>query len=356
MADRTGFELEQRQRVVGSGSLLRSDGTRIYALDLPKGPAKPVEIMNRKVEQYASGPGMVHEPLAGSLRGDSPSPNASDGRIAQITALDDPVSLGKLREEPNHLSRHEGDPRVTSRPHEFPALFQGASEGLFHEDGLAGADRPQPKFEMEVGGQAYVDHVRRRDEVVFGGHRIRSPPLRKLPRLLGVRLKKRNLDVRHELVLGSVDVTHPPCAENPHSHGASLSQHAQATRRLAHNRTMIWVLGFAIGAAAGVLSGLFGIGGGVLIVPGLIYLLGFGQAKAQGTSLAALVLPVGLLGLVNYYKQGQADVKLGLLVAVGLFGGAYVGSKFALNMDESLLRRSFAVLLVLVALQLFFKK
>jgi hypothetical protein len=114
-------------------------------------------------------------------------------------------------------------------------------------------------------------------------------------------------------------------------------------------------LSFAgIGIVAGVVGGIFGIGGGVVILPALIFFKGYGQKMAQGTSLVALLAPVGLLGLMNYYKAGNADLKGGAWIAAGFFGGAYLGSKFALGLDEGLLRRGFAVFLVLVAIQLWF--
>ncbi|MBX3117526.1 MAG: sulfite exporter TauE/SafE family protein [Fimbriimonadaceae bacterium] len=119
---------------------------------------------------------------------------------------------------------------------------------------------------------------------------------------------------------------------------------------------MEWLIGLGIGLAGGVLSGMFGIGGGIIIVPALIYFMQFSQQKAQGTSLAALLLPVGILGFWNYYQKQQADFKIGALVAAGLFVGAFFGSKIAVQIDDTLLRKSFAVFLVLVALQLFFKK
>lgn len=115
-------------------------------------------------------------------------------------------------------------------------------------------------------------------------------------------------------------------------------------------------ISLVIGAAAGVLGGLFGIGGGVLIIPALIFVLGFSQQKAQGTSLVALLAPVGILGVVNYAKAQQIDWKIGVLIAAGFVGGAFFGSRFALSLDETLLRKLFAGFLVLVAIQLFFKK
>jgi uncharacterized protein len=111
-----------------------------------------------------------------------------------------------------------------------------------------------------------------------------------------------------------------------------------------------------VGLAAGVFGGLFGVGGGIIIVPALIYGFGFNQKLAQGTSLVVFLLPVGLLSVMNYYKEKQVDFAAGLLIAAGLFAGAYVGSKVALSMDDSLLRKIFAVFLVIAAVQLFFKK
>jgi uncharacterized membrane protein YfcA len=111
-----------------------------------------------------------------------------------------------------------------------------------------------------------------------------------------------------------------------------------------------------IGLAAGVLGGMFGIGGGVMMVPALIYLKGFSQKKAQGTSLAVFMLPVALLGFLNYYKEGEADLFGGAWMAAGVFCGAFLGSKLAVGMDEALLRKLFAGLLILVAVQLFLKK
>jgi uncharacterized membrane protein YfcA len=116
------------------------------------------------------------------------------------------------------------------------------------------------------------------------------------------------------------------------------------------------VIGAVIGICAGILGGLFGIGGGILIVPACIYLLGFTQARAQGTSLVALLLPVGILGVLNYAKAGNVDWKVGAVIAVLFVGGAYFGSKIALSIDENLLRKLFAGFLVLIAIQLFLKK
>ena len=114
----------------------------------------------------------------------------------------------------------------------------------------------------------------------------------------------------------------------------------------------------AVGLVAGICSGLFGIGGGIIIVPLLVYLAHTGQHKAVGTSLIALLLPVGALAVYEYYKAGkimQQDIVFGLLVAVGLFAGAWLGSRIGLNLSETVLRKSFAVFLVLVGVRFFFK-
>lgn len=113
-----------------------------------------------------------------------------------------------------------------------------------------------------------------------------------------------------------------------------------------------------IGLAAGICSGLFGIGGGIIIVPMLIFLAGVSQHKAVGTSLVALLLPVGILAVYEYYKSGkieQQDIIFGLLIALGLFIGAFAGSKLGLSMSESLLRRAFAVFVILVGIRLLVK-
>jgi uncharacterized membrane protein YfcA len=109
-----------------------------------------------------------------------------------------------------------------------------------------------------------------------------------------------------------------------------------------------------IGMLAGVLSGVFGIGGGVVIVPALIFLAGFTPITATGTSLAALLLPVGALGAMEYYRRGHLNISVGLWVALGLFLGAWLGAKFANQLSPVQLRRAFAVFLVLVAGRMWF--
>ena len=109
-----------------------------------------------------------------------------------------------------------------------------------------------------------------------------------------------------------------------------------------------------IGLAAGLLSGLFGIGGGILIVPALLLVGRMAPATATGTSLGALLLPVGALGAWQYYKNGHVEVRASLLIALGLLVGAYFGARFAQGLDPVLARRAFAVFLVLVSVKLWF--
>lgn len=110
----------------------------------------------------------------------------------------------------------------------------------------------------------------------------------------------------------------------------------------------------AIGIAAGVLSGLFGIGGGIIIVPALMYLAHMESQRAVGTSLGALLLPVGILGALAYHKAGHIDIRASLLLAAGLAVGAYLGAQISLHVDATTLRKVFAMFLVLVAGKLWF--
>jgi uncharacterized membrane protein YfcA len=110
-----------------------------------------------------------------------------------------------------------------------------------------------------------------------------------------------------------------------------------------------------IGATAGVLSGLFGIGGGLMIVPALIVLAKFPTKLALGTSLGALLLPVGLLGAYAYWQQGYLNARASLLIALGLFFGAWAGAKLAQVLPSAILQRLFAVFIVAMAVQLWLK-
>ncbi|HET6798632.1 MAG TPA: sulfite exporter TauE/SafE family protein [Gemmatimonadales bacterium] len=108
----------------------------------------------------------------------------------------------------------------------------------------------------------------------------------------------------------------------------------------------------AVGLVAGVLSGLFGIGGGIMIIPSLIFLAKFPTKLAIGTSLGAMLLPVGLLGAFTYYQDGNLNPKGSLLIGLGLFLGVYVGARLAQQLSGVTLQRMFAVLLLVVAVRL----
>ena len=113
----------------------------------------------------------------------------------------------------------------------------------------------------------------------------------------------------------------------------------------------------ALGVGAGVLSGIFGIGGGVLIVPALAFLLGVPQQTASAMSLVALLLPVGAFGVWEYYRSGKITVDqigYGLLIAIGIFFGTYIGARLATPVSDMVLKRGFSVLLFLVALRFWF--
>lgn len=107
-----------------------------------------------------------------------------------------------------------------------------------------------------------------------------------------------------------------------------------------------------IGLAAGVLSGLFGVGGGILIVPALVLLADFPHRIALGTSLGALLLPVGLLGAYTYWQHGNLDIRTSLLLALGLFAGVYVGARLAHVISAPTLQRMFAVFIIVMAVRL----
>ena len=115
---------------------------------------------------------------------------------------------------------------------------------------------------------------------------------------------------------------------------------------------MTWVLISMLGLFAGVVSGLFGVGGAVVIIPGLVLIAKLPQHTAHGTSLAALLLPVGLLGTLEYYKRGQVNIAFAAVVAVGLLIGAYFGARLAGSISDETLRKIFGGFLLLIAVKL----
>jgi uncharacterized membrane protein YfcA len=119
--------------------------------------------------------------------------------------------------------------------------------------------------------------------------------------------------------------------------------------------TIIGIL--IIGLIAGFLSSMVGIGGGTIIVPGLVLLFSMSQKMAQGTSLAIMLPPIGILAVVNYYKAGYVDFRAAAFLCVAFVVGSYFGSKIALDLPEGILKKIFAIfLLVLAAKYLFFDK
>ena len=117
---------------------------------------------------------------------------------------------------------------------------------------------------------------------------------------------------------------------------------------------MMWVGVSILGLLAGVISGLFGVGGAVVIIPGLIFITKMPQHTAHGTSLAALLLPVGLLGVIEYSKRQQVQWGFAAVVAVGLLIGAYFGAQLAGSISDSTLRRMFGVFLLVISVKLLF--
>lgn len=116
----------------------------------------------------------------------------------------------------------------------------------------------------------------------------------------------------------------------------------------------IFIYLLLIGLAAGFMGGLVGIGGGVIIVPALVMILGMSQHQAQGTSLMMILFPVGILGVLNYYKQGYVDFKYAGLLALGFFIGSYLGSKYSLSLPQLTVKRIFAIIMMLLALKILF--
>jgi uncharacterized membrane protein YfcA len=111
-----------------------------------------------------------------------------------------------------------------------------------------------------------------------------------------------------------------------------------------------------IGLVAGIFSGFLGVGGGIIIIPLLVMLLGFSQHQAQGTSLGLLLLPVGILAVLNYYKAGFIDIKAVLLIAVTFLVGSYISSLIAIQISDAIIKKTFAVLLLVYSIKLFFGK
>jgi uncharacterized protein len=120
--------------------------------------------------------------------------------------------------------------------------------------------------------------------------------------------------------------------------------------------TSTLILLIAIGLLTGVLSGVLGIGGGVIMIPAMVYFLGFTQHEAVGTSLAVMLPPIGAFAAYNYYKAGQVDIKVALILAAGFILGSFVSSKLAIKLPENIIKKVFAGLLLFVAIKMFLSK
>lgn len=117
-------------------------------------------------------------------------------------------------------------------------------------------------------------------------------------------------------------------------------------------QTIIYLI--FIGVFAGIASGFIGIGGGIIIVPGLIYLVGLSQIQAQGTSLALMLPPIGILAFMHYYKQGNVDLKVAGIVAVTFIIGGFLGAKLAHKINQNIVKIVFGILMLLIALKMIF--
>lgn len=107
-----------------------------------------------------------------------------------------------------------------------------------------------------------------------------------------------------------------------------------------------------VGLAAGVLSGMVGVGGGIIIVPALVFFLGFSQHEAQGTSLGLLLLPVGILAVINYYNKGYIDIKVVVIMSVAFVLGGWLGSKLSLSLPQDTVKKIFAIVLFYTAFRM----
>jgi len=112
----------------------------------------------------------------------------------------------------------------------------------------------------------------------------------------------------------------------------------------------------AIGLTAGVFSGLLGIGGGIIMIPALVFFMGYSQHLAQGTTLAAMVLPIGLLAAAEYYKQGNVNISSAVIIAVSFVLGGFFGAKIALIANASVLKKIFAVFLIAIGIRMLLSK
>jgi len=115
---------------------------------------------------------------------------------------------------------------------------------------------------------------------------------------------------------------------------------------------MNMVITLLIGLAGGISSGLLGIGGAVVMIPALVFILKFNQLTAQGTTLLAMIPPIGILAALEYYKNGHADIKTAAIIAAGFIIGAYLGSKVALNINPQIVKKFFGFFLLYISIKM----
>ena len=120
--------------------------------------------------------------------------------------------------------------------------------------------------------------------------------------------------------------------------------------------TTTLVILIILGLITGFLAGMLGIGGGLIVIPALVMIMGMSQQAAQGTSLAMMLPPIGIIAAYNYYKAGHVDIKIALILAVMFIIGSYFGSKIAVKLSQELLKKIFGVFLLLVAIKMLFWK
>jgi len=111
-----------------------------------------------------------------------------------------------------------------------------------------------------------------------------------------------------------------------------------------------------VGILSGMLAGVFGVGGAIIVIPALVFILGLSQHDAQGTSLAFMLPPVGILATWNYWKAGHVNWKMALILSLTFVVGAYLGSHFSINISDKTLRRMFGVLMIVIAIKMIFSK
>ncbi|HUV01258.1 MAG TPA: sulfite exporter TauE/SafE family protein [Bacteroidales bacterium] len=119
--------------------------------------------------------------------------------------------------------------------------------------------------------------------------------------------------------------------------------------------SMLLIL-IVIGIVTGIMAGMLGIGGAIIMIPALVIFMGLSQQAAQGTSLAVMLPPIGIIAAYNYFKAGQVNIKFAIILAVTFIIGSYFGSKIALSLPQPLLKKIFGILLLLVAAKMLFSK